>query len=115
MYITYKGQEYECATTLRVAYLVQGQHNHKPYTEIFNKVGDMTVEDQIGIVYASVQAANKGLTQHIKLRDFIEEYLDEYTLTDLLDQIKEIIEGIMGKNFDDIPTEAQDAPESENF
>ena len=29
------GRDVDLATTLRVAYQVQGQHNHKPYAEVF--------------------------------------------------------------------------------
>lgn len=99
MYITVGEKTYECATTLRVAYIVQGQHNHKPYTQIFEDIGEMTVEDQIGIVYAAIKAANKGIEKEISFNTFMNDYLDACTLTDLLDQVKEIINGIMGKDM----------------
>ena len=38
MTTTINGTEYSLGTTLRVAYKVQGQHNHKPYTEVFQLV-----------------------------------------------------------------------------
>nr|DAF09628.1 MAG TPA: hypothetical protein [Caudoviricetes sp.] len=115
LYVKYKDRELECATTLRVAYLIQGQHNHKPYTEIFENVGNMTVEQQIGIIYAAVKAKNKDLD--IRLGDFVNEYLDTYDLGTLMEQIKEIISGIMGK---EITLEAENAAtegdaEEENF
>ena len=55
--INYMGTDFPLATTLRVAYNVQGQHNHKPYTEVFKDIGDMTVEDQLGIIYCSFKCA----------------------------------------------------------
>ena len=51
--INYMGTDFPLATTLRVAYNVQGQHNHKPYTEVFKDIGDMTVEDQLGIIWTT--------------------------------------------------------------
>ena len=97
LYVKYKGAEYECATTLRVAYIIQGQHNHKAYTEIFESVGDMPVEQQIGMVYAAVKAGNKDID--FGLADFVQEYLDTYDLGQLMEHIKEIISGIMGKEL----------------
>lgn len=34
MIIKLNGTEYPLATTLRVAYKIQGQHNHKAYSKI---------------------------------------------------------------------------------
>lgn len=104
MFTVIDGQEYPLATTLRVAYMVQGQHNHKPYTEVFKNIGDMTVEDQIGILYAAFCCANPGV-QDIKTgkmrpqftrEEFQNYYLDNYNLKDLMDQLQEVIKGIMG-------------------
>lgn len=36
MYITINNQEYQLATTLRVAYEVQGMNNHQAYTKVLN-------------------------------------------------------------------------------
>ena len=55
--ITIGTTEYELATTLRVAYLVQGQNNHKSYVELFQEIDKMTLEQQVGIVYAAFVAA----------------------------------------------------------
>ena len=94
MTFTMHGKEYPMAATLRVAYKVQGQHNHKAYSKVFAEIGDMTLEDQIGILYASFQVANPEvkLTQ----QQFLDCYLDSNNLKILMDQVKEIIQGIMG-------------------
>ena len=93
------GTEYPLATTLRVAYKIQGQHNHKPYTEVFKQMGDMHVEDQIGIMYASFECANPQEAIMIKRKDFENYYLDNYNLKDLMDQLQGVIKGIMGEDF----------------
>lgn len=94
-----KGVEYPLATTLRVAYKVQGQHNHKPYTEVFKSLGDMVLEDQIGIIYAAFECANPQEVFKIKRQDFLEAYLDEYNIKTMMGHIQEIIKGIMGEDF----------------
>ena len=72
MYTIINGVEYPLATTLRVAYLVQGQHNHKPYAEVFKDIGDMTIEDQIGIIYCAFKCANADSTVVIPKQSFID-------------------------------------------
>lgn len=93
------GQEYELSTTLRVAYKVQGQHNHKPYTEVFRSLGEMHLEDQIGILYAAFECANPNEVFKIKRQDFLDSYLDTYNIKMMMDQIQEVIRGIMGEDF----------------
>jgi len=93
--------EYPLATTLRVAYKIQGQHNHKPYTEVFKSIGDMTLEDQIGILYAAFECANPNEIGMIKRQTFLDSYLDNYNLKIMMDQIQDIIKGIMGEEFFD--------------
>lgn len=93
------GVEYPLATTLRVAYKVQGQHNHKPYTEVFKAIGDMHLEDQIGILYAAFECANPEAIFIIKRQDFLESYLDTYNLKIMMDHIQGVIKGIMGEDF----------------
>ena len=95
MTINLNGKEYPLSTKLRVAYLVQGQHNHKPYAEIFKGMGEMCVEHQIGIVFASFKCANKEDTMFDK-NVFTEYMLDNYDLKQLMDMLQGIIEGIMG-------------------
>ena len=122
MFTVIDGQEYPLATTLRVAYMVQGQHNHKPYTEVFKGIGDMTVEDQIGIIYAAFCCANPSV-QDIKTgkmrpqftrEEFQNYYLDNYNLKDLMDQLQEVIKGIMGttdEEFEAVRGNTSDADE----
>ena len=89
------GKEYDLATTLRVAYLVQGQHNHKPYSEVFSGIGDMVLEDQIGILYCAFKVANPDEAKFIKREDFFNSYLDNFTLKEVMDQLEKVIKGIM--------------------
>ena len=105
--ITIRGNEYELATTLRVAYNIQGQHNHRSYIEIFEDIDKMTLEQQIGIVYASFQAANSDSSKLIKQSDFLNEFLDNYNLTELMKYVKDIIAGIMGKDLENINPEVK--------
>ena len=112
MYTIINGVEYPLATTLRVAYLVQGQHNHKPYAEVFKDIGDMTIEDQIGIIYCAFKCANADSTVVIPKQSFIDYYLDNFTLREVLNQLQEIVKGIMGEDLTEEAADA-DAPASE--
>ena len=103
------GQEYALSNKLRVAYRVQGQHDHKPYTEVFSGVGDMPIEDQIGIVYESFWCANPEARDKISRQQFLEEYLDKYDVKALMQQLREIIQGIMGVRDDDLAVAASEA------
>ena len=94
------GAEYPLSTTLRVAYKVQGQHNHKPYTEVFKGMGDMTLEQQINILYASFQCANPEQAKFITAQAFLDYYLDNYNLKVVMDQLQAVIEGIMGTELE---------------
>ena len=94
MIVTINGADYSLATTLRVAYKVQGQHNHKPYSKVFSEIGDMTLEDQIGILFAAFQVANPEVK--MSQEQFLNHYLDNYNLKVLMDQVKEVVQGIMG-------------------
>jgi hypothetical protein len=108
--------EYPLATTLRVAYKIQGQHNHKPYTEVFKSIGGMVLEDQIGILYAAFECANPNQVGMIQRKDFLDSYLDNYNLKVMMDHIQGVIKGIMGEDFfDDDETEKEnnDAPDTE--
>ena len=101
------GQEYNLATTLRVAYKVQGQHNHAPYAKVFEKMGDMTLEEQIDILYAAFEVANPEEAKFINRKAFLDEYLDNYTLKQVMNQLQEVIKGIMG-------TDGEENTESDN-
>ena len=97
--VTINDKEYPLATTLRVAYKIQGQHNHKPYSEVFKKMGEMTVEEQIGIMYASFECANPAEVKFITRKNFEEYYLDNFNLKDLMNQLQGVVKGIMGEDF----------------
>ena len=97
--ITIGTKTYDLATTLRVAYIVQGQNNHKSYIDIFQEIDKMTLEQQVGIVYASFQAANPDEAKFIKQNDFLDNFLDNYHVTELMEYVSKIIEGIMGKEL----------------
>ena len=103
------GQEYALSNKLRVAYRVQGQHDHKPYTEVFSGVSDMPIEDQIGIIYESFWCANPEARDKISRQQFLEEYLDKYDVKTLMEQLREIIQGIMGVKDDDLAVAASEA------
>ena len=94
MNIHMNGVDYTLATTLRVAYKVQGQHNHKPYSKVFAEIGEMALEDQIGILFAAFQVANPEVT--MTQQQFLDYYLDHYNLKFMMAQVKAVIQGIMG-------------------
>ena len=91
---TINGVEYPLATTLRVAYQVQGQHNHKPYSKVFADIGDMCIEDQIGILFCAFQVGNPDV-QMLK-QAFLNYYLDNMNLKQIMDQLKAVIQEITG-------------------
>ena len=98
--VKFKDKEYPLATTLRVAYRIQGQHNHKPYTEIFKGIGDMTLEDQVGIIYESFLCGSRYdlNVQNVKRTEFLEDFLDNYTLSEMMNMLQEVIKGIVGES-----------------
>ena len=99
MFITLDDRQYELAKTLRVAYKVQGQHSHKPYSEIFSSLGDMTLEQQVAIVYASFSVANPEEIKTISEKAFLDNFLDRYNVGELMALLEGIIEGIMGPDL----------------
>ena len=102
MNIIIHGKEYELASTLRVAYEMQKQNNHKAYSEIFKGLGDMKIEDQIGLLYCAFKVANPDDAKTFTAQMFTEYYLDNYTLKDIMTQLKAVIQGITGESDDDI-------------
>lgn len=95
------GTEYPLATTLRVAYKVQGQNGHKPYTEIFSQMGNMPIEKQIGILYAAFEVANPTAIFEITHQKFLDYYLDNYNVSVIMGQMKEVVSGILGEDLVD--------------
>lgn len=105
------GTEYPLATTLRVAYMVQGQHNHAPYTEVFKNIGDMPLEDQIGIIYCAFKCANPEVSITMTLKNFTDYYLDNVNLKTLMQQLQELIKGILGTEDENAPETSEEAPQ----
>lgn len=108
--VTIQGTEYELSTKLRVAYKVQGQHGHKPYSEVFQELNSMPIEKQIGILYTSFEVANPSASKEITFQKFLDEYLDNYDVSTIMDQLQDIISGILGK---DLKAEAEAAKAEE--
>ena len=101
--ININGNEYTLACNLRVAYTLQGEHNHEPYTKVLSRVGDMTLEQQIDILYIAFKTANpdvaKSFTKEM-FRAYIFDH-DEFNATVLMQYIKKVISGILGKDLPD--------------
>lgn len=104
-----QGQERDLARNLMVAYKVQGCHNHKPYAQIFQEMADMPLEQQVEIIYTSFQVANKELSTVVTKEMFLEEFLEQHDVSDLMDYLSYIMEGIMGKTLLDKAKEAVDS------
>ena len=102
------GTEYDLSTTLRVAYKVQGQHNHKPYTQILSSVDEMTIEQQLDMIYIAFKVNNpedaKTFTKEMFRKYILDN--DEFTVTTIMTIISDIIAGILGQDL----SENSDAP-----
>lgn len=103
--------EYALATTLRVAYEIQNKHNHESYMNIFSRINEMTLEQQIDILYAAFKIANPEVAKTFTNVMFREYYLDNYTVTDVMDQMNGVISGILGKDLDASSSEESDGSE----
>lgn len=97
--VNIQGTMYDLSTKLRVAYKVQGQNAHKPYTEIFQQIDTMTIEKQIDILYAAFEVANPEQTKTITRQVFLDWYLDECDVSVVMEQLQAIIGGILGKDL----------------
>lgn len=95
------GQTFNLATTLRVAYNVQGQHNHKPYVEIFQDISNMPIEQQINILFAAFEVANPEVAKTFNKNSFLNYYLDNFDLSVVMDQLQGVVKGILGKEDDE--------------
>ena len=105
--ITLNGIEYTLASNLRVAYELQGQHNHESYSSILSRVGEMPLEQQIDVIYAAFQIANPE-TAKTFTREMFRMYVldhDEFNASVILNIIKDIISGILGKKLPDEVTD----------
>lgn len=97
MKIKIKGKDYPLASTLRVAYVLQGMCNHRPYAEIFDEMGTALLEDQIRLLYAAFIVANKETS--IEFDELLDSVLDNMKLEEVTDLIKKVISGITGKDL----------------
>lgn len=113
MFMTINGTDYELARNLRVAYNVQGKHNHKPYSKVFAEIGDMPIEKQIEVLYAAFEVANPFAAKDIKSIDFLNFCLDNYNLSEIMKYMEDVIEGIMGKDLMDKAMKASEACEED--
>ena len=110
--ITLNGIEYTLASNLRVAYVLQNQHNHESYSSILSRIGEMPLEQQIDVLYAAFQIANPE-TAKTFTREMFRMYVldhDEFNASVILNIIKDIISGILGKK---LPDEAPDETASD--
>lgn len=89
--------EYPLATTLRVAFKIQGMNGHKPYTQVFQEMAEMPVEKQIDIIYAAFICANPEQTVKYDKDAFRDYCLDNMNLKDMMSILQSIIQGIMGE------------------
>lgn len=111
---TIQGVEYPLATTLRVAYMLQGQHNHKAYSEIFSEMAEMPLEKQIGFLYCAFKVANPNAS--IDQNAFLNYYLDNFTLKQVMQQVGQVIKGITGADDtdDEQPEQSSDSSDQGN-
>ena len=103
--ITINDKEFPLSTTLRVAFVLQGQHGHKSYIEIFRDMGEMTVEQQIGVLWASFSVANAEEAKTITHAGFQNYCLDNMNLGDLMNKLKAISQAMMGDTDSEENTE----------
>lgn len=108
--VTINGTEYELSTKLRVAYKVQGQNAHKPYSEVFSQLDGMTIEKQVEILYAAFEVANPEQSKVITFQKFLDWYLDNSDVSNIMEQLQDVIGGILGK---DLKAEAETAAKTE--
>lgn len=98
--VTMNGIEYEYATTLRVAYSVQGRFNHKPYTKVFEGIGDMMLEEQLRILYTAFKLQNPAVS--MTEQEFVGYYLDHFNVKVVMSQLKTLIQEVMGTTDEEI-------------
>lgn len=92
MTINYKGNEYQLAETLRVAYRIQSLNGHKAYTKVFQEMADMPLEKQVEILYAAFDIANPGVATK---QDFLDYYLDNYGMDTFMELLEQLMDAIM--------------------
>lgn len=100
------GTEYPLDSTLRVAYKVQGANDHKPYSKIFSEMGDMTLEKQIEILWLAFQIANPDVAKTMGQMNFLNYYLEHFTLKEVMNQLQAVIKNVLGEDDEEQPTDA---------
>lgn len=112
--ININGTEYNLAGNLRVAYMLQNQHNHEAYSKILARVGEMTLEEQINVLYVAFKVANPKVAETFTNEMFKQYILDheEFNAMVLLNKIKAVISGILGKDLSEL--EKQDTADTKN-
>lgn len=98
-------EEFNFATTLRVAYKIQGYNNHTSYTKIFREITEATVEKQVEILYAAFQIAEPVKSLSYKQQDFLAFVLDNCSTRELMSVLTDILMGITGATEADIDDE----------
>ena len=99
--INLNGNEYTLATNLRVAYEVQGQHNHESYVTLFSKVSEMTIEEQIDILYASFRVGNPEDAKTFT-REMFRNYIlnsNDFTASKIMLMLRDVMSGILGNDM----------------
>lgn len=109
--ININDREYQLATTLRVAFKVQGMHGHKPYIEVFQEMSNMPVEQQIGIIWAAFEVQNPDEAKTITQIGFQNYVLDHFILKDLMEILQSISAAMMGEDKDKDNSETPQAGE----
>lgn len=89
--INYAGEEYPLATTLRVAYAIQGKFNHKPYAQIFQELDTLGIDGQLKLLYTAFNLANPNVATEA---EFINYHLDHGNLSEINVLIAKLLEGI---------------------
>lgn len=105
--IVIKGVTYPLATTLRVAYKIQGMNDHKPYLELFQDLPNMPVEKQVEFIYAAFECANPGKFTVVEFSDCL---MDTMNVSDMLDTLRAITNGIMGVDEDEKDRDKETKP-----
>lgn len=108
--VNINGMEYPLDTTLRVAYRVQGMNNHRPYSKVFEELGDMLLEKQIEILYIAFSIANPEAAKTITQISFLNYYLEHFTLKEVMSQLQSVIKGVLGEDEEsNTETDKQDS------
>ena len=89
--INYGGSTYPLATTLRVAYAIQGKFNHKPFNQIFQEIDNLGIDGQLKLLYTAFNLANPNVATE---QEFINYWLDHGNLSAISVTMAKLIEGI---------------------